>query len=311
MVNDYFSQAAIDFFLGNVSALVFEEFEADMMTKDPAVSVTRMRELAIEQCQRRVVADDAEDFTGGWVLLAPHSVHLIRSRPLVEVVLLLTDAALYVCQFDWNTDKVSSFERIALANVVKIRHGPFVTSPLSPTQVDEARNVGLVVEYMSGQSVVRRRNTRTMDTLLGDADDDDDDDDDDDRDVPPSRSRTGLQKSLAGLVARRQRGTNNITAATATAGEPQPQPQPQRVALKAPYAKSSMVSATTALQTEAQLVASICSEIDRLAGRWRLADGSSGTVLEQGAIISADEARRNTGLLGQLGHSIKRMVWAS
>lgn len=50
MVNDYFSQAAIDFLLGNVTAKVFDEFEADMMTKDPAVSIPKTRERAVELC---------------------------------------------------------------------------------------------------------------------------------------------------------------------------------------------------------------------------------------------------------------------
>ncbi|KAG7147038.1 Phosphatidylinositide phosphatase SAC2 like protein [Verticillium longisporum] len=65
MVNDYFSQAAIDFLLGNVTSMVFQEFEAEMMTKDPAMSMLKMRESAIELCQKRVISDQKEDFVGG------------------------------------------------------------------------------------------------------------------------------------------------------------------------------------------------------------------------------------------------------
>src|SRR4051794_11252133 len=111
MVNDFFLQATIDFLLGNVTALVFEEFEANMMTKDPAVSMTKMREQAIELCQQRVVADEAEEFVGGWTMLTPRvpdTVKTTTAQPLEEAVLLLTDAALYLCRFDWNLDKVRS-----------------------------------------------------------------------------------------------------------------------------------------------------------------------------------------------------------
>ena len=74
MVNDYFSQAAIDFFLGNVTSMVFDEFESTMMTKDPAVSMQRMREQAIETSQKIAIEDPAsEDFIGGWTLLSPRA----------------------------------------------------------------------------------------------------------------------------------------------------------------------------------------------------------------------------------------------
>jgi hypothetical protein len=335
MVNDYFSQAVIDFLLGNVSYLVFDEFEADMMTKDPAVSMTRMRELAIEQCQRRVVADESEEFVGGWVLLAPHSVHSIRSTPLVEVVLLVTDAALYVCQFDWNTDKVASFERIALENITRIRHGTYVTGTASKSQLDEARNVGMLLEYAPGKNVVRRRNTRTLDTMERASDEAASVGSGESEAATaavggapasaastseaPANTRTGFQEGLVGLVAGRRSGGNGNGGAT---GDKNPQPQMQQVALKAPYATTSSItpaaSASPGLgpvgrQTESQLVTTICAEIDRLA---RLAGGSPGGVagakslVEPGTIVTAEEARRATGLLEQLGQSIKRMVWA-
>ena len=93
MFNDFFLQTTIDFLLGNVTSLVFEEFEANMMTKDPAVSMMKMRDQAIELCQKRVVADESEEFIGGWTLLTPTSPDTIRSASFEEVVLLLTDVA--------------------------------------------------------------------------------------------------------------------------------------------------------------------------------------------------------------------------
>merc|ERR1712230_134506 len=51
IVNDYFSQVVIDFLLGTVSSVVFEDFEANMMSSDPGMSMQKMRQAAIETSQ--------------------------------------------------------------------------------------------------------------------------------------------------------------------------------------------------------------------------------------------------------------------
>ncbi|KAK4080100.1 hypothetical protein Trihar35433_1205 [Trichoderma harzianum] len=285
MVNDYFSQAAIDFLLGNVSAKVFEEFEMDMMTKDPAVSVERMRERAVELCQKRVVADVNEEFHGGWVLISPNTANVLKSWPMEETVLLLTDAALYLCRFDWDLDKVSSFERVTLASITNIKIGTYITSTISQAHMNEARNVGFVVSYQPGKSDVRRRNTRTLST----------------KDAPkftatgePLPAPTGFAGLFSGANASKE-------------------PAIRKLAFKAPYADSSMpASGAGPRQTEMQIIDTICSEIERLAfERQQVKEGGERKKLvEKGDIISLDTARRSTGLLEQLGHSLKKLVWA-
>lgn len=117
IVNDYFSQAAIDFLLGNVTEQVFEEFEADMMSNDPAISMRKVRANAIDTSSKIVIAEQREDLMGGWTLLSPKEPNTVRTFPFEEAILLLTDAALYVVRFDWNLEKVSSFERVDLRSV--------------------------------------------------------------------------------------------------------------------------------------------------------------------------------------------------
>ncbi|KKP03225.1 hypothetical protein THAR02_04654 [Trichoderma harzianum] len=285
MVNDYFSQAAIDFLLGNVSAKVFEEFEMDMMTKDPAVSVERMRERAVELCQKRVVADVNEEFHGGWVLISPNAANVLKSWPMEETVLLLTDAALYFCRFDWDLDKVSSFERVTLASITNIKIGTYITSTISQAHMNETRNVGFVVSYQPGKSDVRRRNTRTLST----------------KDAPkftatgePLPAPTGFAGLFSGANASKE-------------------PAIRKLAFKAPYADSSLpASGAGPRQTEMQIIDTICSEIERLAfERQQVKEGGERKKLvEKGDIISLDTARRSTGLLEQLGHSLKKLVWA-
>lgn len=113
IVNDYFSQATIDFLLGNVTDLVFEEFEDKLMSGDPGMSVQRVRENAISTCTKIVIEDGSEDLMGGWILLSPSRPDVLVTLPLEEIVLLLTDVGLYRVRFDWNDDKVISFGTFA------------------------------------------------------------------------------------------------------------------------------------------------------------------------------------------------------
>jgi Inositol phosphatase len=304
IVNDYFSQAAIDFLLGNVTSLVFEDFESNLMSGDPAVSMRKVRQQAIEVSQRVVIADETEDLIGGWALLTPHDPNTIRSVPFEEAVLLLTDAALYACRFDWNMEKVSSFERVDLRHVVNIKYGTYITSTLSPIQADETRNVGFVVTYKAGANDITRVNTRSLSTK-------------------PSREDTDLLH-----------GTTSITSMSLPSllGAKAP-PSRKILAFKALPARSAVAEehVPASAMSEIEQVRHICREVERmvLAGkRTETAEAAEGDaeadkgkegeegrkekkgIIEEGDIISLAEARRSTGLLEQLGHSLKKLVWA-
>ncbi|CAP72864.1 uncharacterized protein PODANS_2_2960 [Podospora anserina S mat+] len=313
MFNDFFLQASIDFLLGNVTSLVFEEFEANMMTKDPAVSMQNMRQQAIELCQKRVIEDEAEEFIGGWAFLTPSTPDTIRSATFEEAVLLLTDSALYLCRFDWNLDKVSSFERVDLAHVTKIRFGTYITSTISPAQVDELRNMGLVIEYKPGLTDVTRVNTRSLSSMS---------------DHPKPTNDDFASAALSG-VAGFFSGKNVAAAAAAAVTTPT-----RKIALKALYSQTSAAVSgeggagkvkiggeeeedeDIARLTETQQVVVIAAEIERLAllNQPREVKGEKeegeGHLIEKGDIISVAEAKKNTGLLETLGHRVKKLVWA-
>ncbi|KJZ79664.1 hypothetical protein HIM_01133 [Hirsutella minnesotensis 3608] len=289
MVNDYFSQAAMDFLLGNVTSKVFDEFEADMMTKDPAVSVSSMRDRAIELCEQRVVADAKEEIQGAWVLLSPNAADVVKSWSMEEAVLLLTDAALYLCRFDWNSDKVSSFERVHLANVTHIKYGTYITSTVSPAHTDELKNVGFIMEYQTGKSNIRRTNTRTL-----------------------SSRGEFTPKPAASTSTEAESGYRPLAFGNFFSAKPK-SPTSRKLALKAPRTDSSTpVTGAASQQSELQLVTNICADIERLAyeRQFRKPNDGSQSIVEKGEIISLEAAKRNTGLLEQLGHSIKKLVWA-
>ncbi|OTA70203.1 hypothetical protein K449DRAFT_320883 [Hypoxylon sp. EC38] len=298
MVNDYFSQAAIDFFLGNVSSMVFDEFEATMMTKDPGVSMSKMREQAIETSQKIVIEDEKEDFIGGWTLLSPRSSDTIKSLPFEEVVLLLTDTALYLCRFDWKLDKVSSFERVDLAHVVGIKVGTYITSTISPAEADESRNVGLVVTYEPGKFDIKRTNTRSLSNTSGQSDE--------------QSGKKGVLNGPAKAPAA-VAGILNQGILNAITGKPQTQP-PRKIALKALHSRTALSDAKDVKKmTEKEQINVIATEIERLVFHNQPVSADSGprkSIIERGDIISLSEAKRSTGILEQWGHSIKKLVWA-
>ncbi len=286
MVNDFFLQTTIDFLLGNVTASIFDEFEANMKTKDPAVSMQKMREQAIELCQKRVVADESEEFIGGWTLMSPHVSDSLLAKPFDEVVFLLTDRALYLCRFDWTLDKVSSFERVDLSHIEKIKFGTYITATISPSQTDELRNFGLVITYRPGSDDVKRINTRSLSSLTA-------------RD---SSGPAAAPAALAGFLAARR---------------PNPAAEADRrnfLALKALHSETAQTAEPGELVklTEIQQVVTICAEVERLAllSKPVVAGTKRETILEKGDVVSLAEARKSTGLLEHLGHSIKKMVWA-
>ncbi|KAI0007943.1 SacI homology domain-containing protein [Xylariaceae sp. FL0662B] len=298
MVNDYFSQAAIDYFLGNVSFMVFDEFEATMMSKDPGVSMQKMREQAIETSQKIVIEDDQEDFIGGWTLLSPHVSDTIKSLPFEEVVLLLTDAALYLCRIDWKLDKVSSFERVDLAHVVNIRVGTYITSTISPIQADESKNVGIVITYEPGKFDIKRTNTRSLSSISG---------------APSQSSENGNIPDGPKMASAAVSGFLNQGVLKAMKGKPRTIQPPRKIAFKAPYSQTAVSDARGVREmAESEQVNFIAREIERLVFINQPLQNRSDrkSIVEKGDIISLDEAKKSTGIFELLGHSIKKLVWA-
>ena len=274
--SDYFSQAAIDYLLGNVTSQVFDEFEATLENRDPAMSMSKVRANAVETSSKIVIADQSEDLIGGWTLLSPREQNTVKTYPFEEICLLLTDAALYRVNFDWNVEKVSSFERVDLRSITGIMKGIYITSTLTATQTDEDRNVGFVIKYKPGKEDIARVNTRSLSSAI-------------DSDVSEAREpdHTPSQDTK-----KEDASTVKVFAFKAL---------PTRDSF------SSTESHESHAMSEKELISNVCNEIQRAA----LGEHSEATgLIEEADIVSLQEARKNTGLLEQWGHSIKKLVWA-
>lgn len=284
IVNDYFSQACIDYLLGNVSTHVFDEFAMELQTTDPGISVDKIRQNAIDTSCKIVISSPSEEFLGGWTMLTPRQPNTLRTLPFEESVLLLTDAAVYSCRFDWETDKVLSFERIDLRSISRIHYGTYITSILTDSQANERSNVGLVIVYRDGDANALRVNTRSLQTNVR-------------PEALESTSNNGEWDLVSWL-----RGTKRATT--------------RFVAFKSLPTSNSVAStrrassAGTGALSELERVRSICRDVERamLAGEGRNVEGAS--VVEESDIISLADAKKRTGILEYLVYDIKKMVWA-
>jgi hypothetical protein len=264
---------------------VFEDFEANLISSDPAVSMQKMRQQAIDVCQKLVPAEE-EELLGAWTMLTPQIANTIKSLPFEESVLLLTDAGLYSCRFDWNMEKVSSFERVDLQHITSIKYGTYITSTLSAAQTDKERNVGILISYNAGANDITRVNTRSLSTIS---------------------SRT--DRDLLGGASIIEQTPEAIQTSK---GKPAAPVISSVLALKALPARSAVSDGNESGLSEMEQVKGICSEIERIVlhGQVLEVGAERPGLVEHGEIISLSEARRSTGLLEQLSHSLKKLVWA-
>jgi phosphatidylinositol 4-phosphatase len=87
---DWFSQAVIDFALGNRTVSVFSEFLLKLQSSDPQdlIRVTKIRAEAIATCVSRVLPE-GERLLNGWTLFAPENPNVRLADKWEEKVLLL------------------------------------------------------------------------------------------------------------------------------------------------------------------------------------------------------------------------------
>lgn len=300
MVNDYFSQAVIDVLLGNVSWRVFEDFESSMMSADPGVSVSSARESAIETASKMVIADpEHEDLLHAWTVMVPAVENTLRTLPMEEAVLLLSDAALYACRMDWSTEKVARVERVDIRGIRKMKVGTYVVSTFTERQMDEDLNQGVVIYYVPGREDVVRVNTRSLSTYHETMDEGDSSD---------ARGHgvdggTGILSWLTSPAKRDQRHAERILALKVVGRSDDDPAGASPVQVSSPARSRS--------GTPSDIAEGIADEIRRaMTGSTETGEQRGTELIEKTDIIGAEEARKRTGYLEQVGWRVKKLVWA-
>ncbi|KAM5475440.1 hypothetical protein MauCBS54593_001129 [Microsporum audouinii] len=281
---DYFSQACIDYLLGNVTTRVFDEFESNLQSADPGISMEKARQSAIETSCQIVISDENEEFIGGWTMLSPRQPNTLRTLPFEQTVLLLTNVAVYSCRFDCNTEKVTSFERIDLTSITNIKYGTYISSTLTEAQRDEKRNMGLAIAYRPSTSNTLRVNTTSLHSLFAEKPD------------PAAENQDIIEWDLSTLFKGSDRSSTSF------------------LAFKLPNTSSAVVRAPKSAEvSEMNAVRAICEEIERTLSRASLPaaiHSERPSIVEQTEIISLESARRQTGYFEHLFFDIKKLVWA-
>lgn len=283
IVNDYFTQALIDFVLGRADETIFADFEADMKSQDYAIDLRKVRQNAIETCSTICIEESSEHLVSGWVLKTPRVSGTLKSMPFEECVLLLTEEALYFCRMDWTIEKVKSFEKIELDSIDTISRGAYITSTLASRDMDETKNVGFVLKWSTNRKDLVRINTRSF-TSEGD--------------------------NLGGARATDRKDSDSNTA------------EEKYLAFKALPPRSSYIEANASdnAPSEVALIKEISSHIARLVNTRRsgtmarepVAEGSDELLeVQEEDVISLAEAKRSTGYLETVSHALKKLVWAS
>ena len=88
--SDWFSQAVIDYILGNRNLSVFSEFLLKLQSSDPRdlIRLSRIRAEAIATSVSRVLSE-GEQLLCGWTVFSPSELNLTFSDKFEEKVLLL------------------------------------------------------------------------------------------------------------------------------------------------------------------------------------------------------------------------------
>ncbi|KAI0664663.1 SacI homology domain-containing protein [Cubamyces menziesii] len=149
---DWFSQAVIDFILGNRTTSVFSEFLNKLQSTDPRelIRISKIRADAIATCVSRVLPE-GERLLSGWTLFAPEELNTKVGDKFEEKVLLLSAKALYIISYDYTLEKVKMYTRVPLGDIVGITKGAYILSPLEETSRDPLQNSGFIVSWHNSQ----------------------------------------------------------------------------------------------------------------------------------------------------------------
>ncbi|KAF5389930.1 hypothetical protein D9757_003649 [Collybiopsis confluens] len=154
--SDWFSQAVIDYMLGNRTISVFSEFLLKLQSTDPRdlIRLSKIRAEAIATSVSRCLAE-GERLLSGWTLFSPEDLNMSIAEKFEEKVLLLTTSALYIVSYDYTLEKVKLYTRVPLGDVVQIRKGPYILSPLEEASRDPVQNAGFTIAWLNSNQTTR------------------------------------------------------------------------------------------------------------------------------------------------------------
>ncbi|PPQ63259.1 hypothetical protein CVT24_006784 [Panaeolus cyanescens] len=165
---DWFSQAVIDFMLGNRTITVFSEFLLKLKSTDPRdlIRLSRIRAEAISTSVSRVLPE-GERLLSGWTLFSPEELNTKVGLKFEEKVLLLSAKAIYIVSYDYTLEKVKLYTRVPLGDIVSISKGAYILSPLEESSCDPEQNTGFVITWLSSNQESRVTSYSVRNSIMG------------------------------------------------------------------------------------------------------------------------------------------------
>jgi len=123
-IRDTYRQAAIDLLIGEgLSEEVFktEANEKELDVVDGASTAVHVKTV-IEDC-RKLLTQDYDRVIGAWGLIDADIVTGDPAQEDLDIVFILTDSSYYVARYDDQLDKITDYQQVALADIVKIEFG--------------------------------------------------------------------------------------------------------------------------------------------------------------------------------------------
>jgi len=307
--SDWFSQAVIDFMLGNRTLSVFSEFLLKLQSTDPRdlIRLSRIRADAIATSVSRVIAED-ERLLSGWTLFSPEELNSRIGDKFEEKILLLTVNALYIISYDYTLEKVKLYTRVPLGDIVGISKGAYILSPLEEASRDPVQNAGFVVTWLTSKQTTRitsyslRNTLETLSTL-----------------PRPLRGRTSTIDPNFLLARSFTRRAPSVSTLSSTALPPSAERalaafkvlpiDPTR--RRTPSTGGDLMHAEAADELSG---ASSCREaVDLIVDSIRRAcedvGAVSGGFVTNEDVVSLAQAQRMTSVYAKMEYGVKRLLW--
>ncbi|KAI0636699.1 SacI homology domain-containing protein [Trametes polyzona] len=300
---DWFSQAVIDFILGNRTTSVFSEFLNKLQSTDPRelIRISKIRADAIATCVSRVLPE-GERLLSGWTLFAPEELNTKVGDKFEEKVLLLSAKALYIISYDYTLEKVKMYTRVPLGDIVGITKGAYILSPLEEASRDPLQNAGFIVSWRNSQDQDTRVTSYSIRNSL-------------DLTTPPT-SPSSATFSRQSMTAPRK-STLPLSRILSNAAAPVAGQETVFAAFKAlpvDPARARRETGSFIQATDELANAKNCKEaVDMIVDAIRQACKDIGNdhreFVTQADVVSLAEAQRMTSVYAKMEYGVKRLLW--
>jgi len=116
--------------------------------------LSKIRAAAIETATEMVLYE-GERLIQGWTLLSPLELNAKFGKNFVEKVLLLSDKALYIVNFEYQIMKVKMYTRVPLTDIIGIQKGAYILSAVEEASRIVEDNYGLLINFLPRQNETR------------------------------------------------------------------------------------------------------------------------------------------------------------